>query len=244
MIKKLAKGLKGHKTLVFLDFEGTQFSHEMIALGGIAVTIDPKTGRIKKRKKPIRIYVLAKNKIGNYVVNLTGITEDTLRSQGVIFDTAMKMLKKYVGIAFKKATFVTFGNHDMRILNQSIAYNIHYPKDVTSQIQKNYFDFGAFIGEFIRDENGNPLSLVHYCEMFKVPEAGQAHDPEVDAINLANLYDAFIVNTQLVASEYKKYLIGVANHYPDPVAAAIRQLASGKNMTAEEFNKEIDKYVS
>ena len=152
MIKKLTKGLKGHKNLVFLDFEGTQFSHEMIALGGIAVTIDPKTGRIKKRKKPIRIYVLAKNKIGNYVVNLTGITEETLRSKGVIFDTAMRELKKYCGISFKKSTFITFGNHDLRILNQSISYNIKYPKDVTSQIQKNYFDFGAFISEFIRDE--------------------------------------------------------------------------------------------
>ena len=140
MIKKLTKGLKGHKNLVFLDFEGTQFSHEMIALGGIAVTIDPKTGRIKKRKKPIRIYVLAKNKIGNYVVNLTGITEETLRSKGVIFDTAMRELKKYCGISFKKSTFITFGNHDLRILNQSISYNIKYPKDVTSQIQKNYFD--------------------------------------------------------------------------------------------------------
>ena len=131
MIKKLVKGLKGHKTLVFLDFEGTQFSHEMIALGAIAVTIDPKTGRIKKRKEPIRIYVLAKNKIGGYVSNLTGITEETLRKEGVTFDTAMKALKKYVGLYFKKATFITFGNHDLRILNQSIAYNIYYPKDVT-----------------------------------------------------------------------------------------------------------------
>ena len=244
MIKKLTKGLKGHKNLVFLDFEGTQFSHEMIALGGIAVTIDPKTGRIKKRKKPIRIYVLAKNKIGNYVVNLTGITEETLRSKGVIFDTAMRELKKYCGISFKKSTFITFGNHDLRILNQSISYNIKYPKDVTSQIQKNYFDFGAFISEFIRDEKGNPLSLVHYCEMFKVPEYGQAHDPEVDAVNLANLYDAFIANTQLVAAEYKKYLIGAAVHYPDPVAEAIKSLASGKDYSAKKFNKEIDKYIS
>ena len=244
MIKKLVKGLKGHKTLVFLDFEGTQFSHEMIALGAIAVTIDPKTGRIKKRKEPIRIYVLAKNKIGGYVSNLTGITEETLRKEGVTFDTAMKALKKYVGLYFKKATFITFGNHDLRILNQSIAYNIYYPKDVTSQIQKNYFDFASFVGEFIRDDNGNPLSLVHYCELFKVPEAGTAHDPEVDAINLANLYDAFIANTQLVAREYKKYLISAANHYPDPVGAAIRQLAAGNDYSAKDFDKEIDKYIS
>ena len=244
MNKKLQRELRKHKTLVFLDFEGTQFSHEMIAIGGIAVTINPKTGRIAKRKNPFKVYVKAHNKIGNYVTNLTGITETMLKEKGVSFDTALKSLKKYVGISFKGATFVTFGNHDMRILNQSIAYNLVYPKDVTSQIQKNYFDFLPFVSEFIRDEMGNPMSLVHYCELFGVPEAGTAHDPEVDAINLANLYDAFIANTQLVASEYKKYLIGTASHYPDPVAAAIRQLAAGKDYSAKDFDKEIDKYVS
>ena len=30
--------------------------------------------------------------------------------------------------------------------------------------------------------------LIHLCELFEVPEAGQAHDPAIDAINLANLY--------------------------------------------------------
>ena len=152
MNKNLLRGLKSHKTLVFLDFEGTQFSHEMIAIGGLCVNINPRNGRIVKRKQPFKIYVKAHNKIGGYVSDLTGITENTLKEKGVHFDTAMKALKKYVGLNFKKATFVTFGNHDIRILNQSIAYNILYPKDITSQIQKNYFDFANFIGEFIRDE--------------------------------------------------------------------------------------------
>ena len=243
-MKKLVKCLKGHKVLVFLDFEGTQFSHEMIAIGAIAVTIDPKTGRIKKRKNPYRIYVKAKNKIGNYVVDLTGITENMLKEKGVSFDTAMKSLKKYVGLYFKKATFITFGNHDIRILNQSIAYNIIYPKDICSQIQKNYFDFSAFISDFIRDEKGNPLSLVHYCELFKVPEAGKAHDPEVDAVNLANLYDSFIAKTSLVAEEYKKHLKNHSSHYPEPIAEAISKLASGKDVTAKEFDEAIKRYLS
>ena len=49
-MKKFDKLLKGHKNIVFLDFEGTQFSHEMIAIGAIATTID-RNGRIKKAKK-------------------------------------------------------------------------------------------------------------------------------------------------------------------------------------------------
>ena len=243
MNKKLLKGLKGHKSLVFLDFEATQFSHEMIAIGAIAVTIDVKTGRIKKRKNPFKIYVKAKNKIGNYVVELTGITEQLLKEKGVHFDTAMKALKKYIGIHFKNTTFITFGNHDLRILNQSISYNLVYPKDVTAQFQKNYFDFAAFISEFIRDDKGNPLSLVHYCELFNVPEAGTAHDPEIDAINLANLYDAFLVNSDLVAEEYKKNLKHTSQSLPYPIAQAVSKLASGQPVTPEEFEADIKKYI-
>ena len=244
MNKKLLKCLKGHKSLVFLDFEGTQFSHEMIAIGGIAVLIDPKTGLIKRRKPAFKVYVRAHNKIGNYVTELTGITEATLKEKGVSFDSAMKILKKYVGINFKKSTFVTFGNHDMRILNQSIAYNIHYPKDITSQIQKNYFDFAAYISEFIRDDKGNPLSLVHYCELFGLEEAGKAHDPEVDAINLANLYDEVLVKSNLVVDEYKKHLRMHSSHLPEPIANAVTRLASGENVTAEEFEESLKKYLS
>ena len=244
MNKKLLKCLRGNKVLVFLDFEGTQFSHEMIAIGGLAVTIDPRTGRIKKRKDPFKIYVRAHNKIGGYVTNLTGITEQTLKEKGVVFDTAMKALKKYVGLNFKKATYVTFGNHDLRILNQSIAYNLAYSKEVTSQIQKNYFDYSSFISEYIRDEKGNPLSLVHYCELFGVPEAGEAHDPEVDAINLANLYDAFLVNTNLVVEEYKKHLKLHNSNLPAPIAKAVVRLVSGETVTAQEFEDEIRKYLA
>ena len=244
MNKNLQRSLKNHKYLVFLDFEGTQFSHEMIAIGALYVTIDPKTGRIKKRKQPFKVYVKAKNKIGKYVSDLTGITENILRDKGVHFDTAMKELKKYVGINFKKATFITFGNHDLRILNQSISYNLVYPKEVTSQIQKNYFDYMSFISEFIRDENGNPLSLVHYCELFGLQEAGKAHDPEIDAINLANLYDGFLANLTLVSEEYKKHLNKHNSSLPYPVAKAIKKLSNGENVTAEEFNEYIKEYLN
>ena len=244
MNKKLQQILKGHKVLVFMDYEGTQFSHEMIAIGAILVAIDPKTGRIKKKKAPFKTYVKAHNKIGGYVERLTGINEELLKQKGESFDSAMKKFKAYCGLNFKKATFITYGNHDMRILGQSIAYNLNYPKDVTSQIQKNYFDYSVFIGEFIRDEKGNPLSLIHLCELFQVPEAGTAHDPEIDAINLANLYDAFLDKKDLVLDEYKKHIRTHSNQLPAPIHNAIVKLASGEDVTAEEFNEELQKYIN
>ena len=243
MNKKLQQILKGHKVLVFMDYEGTQFSHEMIALGAILVVIDPKTGRIKKKKAPFKTYVKAHNKIGSYVERLTGIKEDLLKEKGVSFNDAMKAFKSYCGLNFKKATFITYGNHDMRILGQSIAYNLTYPKDVTSQIQKNYFDYSVFIGEFIRDDKGNPLSLIHLCELFSVPEAGTAHDPAIDAINLANLYDAFLEKKDLVIDEYRKHIKTHSNHLPTPIHNAIVKLASGEDVSAAEFSEELKNYI-
>ena len=138
----------------------------------------------------------------------------------------------------------TFGNHDLRILSQSIMYNMDFPKEICSQIQKNYMDFAAFISDYIRDQNGNPLSLVHYCDLFEVKESGPAHDPTVDAVNLMNLYDAFLEKSELVLKEYKVLLQRPNGHLPKPVADAIVKLASGKDVSAKEFENGLKDYLS
>lgn len=240
-MKKLDRLLKNHKYVAFLDFEGTQFTSEMIAIGAVVCSLD-KNGQIKKMKKPFKIYVKAKNKIGKYVIQLTGITEEKLANEGVPFSKAMTELKKYIGLNFKKCSFITFGNNDMRILNQSISYSLDYPKEICSQIQKNYVDYSVFISEFIKDDKGNPMSLVHYCEYFNVPEAGTAHDPEIDAINLANLYNAFLTKKDLVLDGYKK-TVSKAKHLPDPVKVIVQKLANGEDVKSEEFEEQLKEYI-
>lgn len=240
-MKKFEKLLKGHKNIVFLDFEGTQFSHEMIAIGAVSVTIG-KDGKIKKWKKPFKIFVKAKNKIGKYVTDLTGISEEMLANEGVKFATAISELKKYVGISFKKSSFVTFGSHDLTILNRSISYNFDFNKDICSQIQKNYIDFLAFIGEFIKDPKGNQISLVHFCEMFNCEIAGPNHDPSADAINLARLYDAVMSNKNIVLDEYKKVL-GNFSHFPEPVNKVVQKLVAGESVAPADFEQELKKYL-
>ena len=240
-MKKFERLLKGHKSLVFLDFEGTQFSHEMIAIGATHAIID-RHGYIKKHKKPFRAYVKAHNRVGKIVTDLTGITDEMLKQKGVSFFTAMSDLKKYVGLSFRKSSFITFGNHDMKILSSSISYSFDFPKETVQCIQQNYIDFSAFISEFMRDDKGNPLSLVRYCEAFGVKEAGPAHDPAVDAENLAWLYDATMRKSSLLVSEYKKVLKSF-NHFPLPVSNVIKKLANDEPVTAEEFEEEIKQYI-
>ena len=241
-MKKFERLLKGHKSLVFLDFEGTQFSHEMIAIGATHVVID-RHGYIKKHKKPFRIYVKAHNRVGKIVTDLTGITDEMLKKNGVSFFTAMSELKKYCGLAFRKSSFITFGNHDMKILSSSISYSFDFPKEIVQCIQQNYIDFSAFIGEFMRDDKGNPLSLIRYCDAFGVKQAGPAHDPAVDAENLAWLYDATMRHSEILLDEYKKVLKSF-NHFPQPVSNVIKKLANNENVTSDEFDKEIKDYIA
>ena len=76
-MKKLAKATRGRKHLIFLELEGTQFSHELIAIGAIKATIKT-DGTIKKLYPGFKHYVLASQNVGNYVEKLTGITDDLL----------------------------------------------------------------------------------------------------------------------------------------------------------------------
>ena len=241
-MKKFERLLKGHKSLVFLDFEGTQFSHEMIAIGAMHVVID-RHGYIKKHKKPFKIYVKAHNRVGKIVTDLTGITDEMLKQKGVSFFTAMSELKKYCGLAFRKSSFITFGSHDMKILSSSISYSFDFPKETVQFIQQNYIDFSAFISEFMRDDKGNPLSLIKYCDAFGVKESGPAHDPAVDAENLAWLYDATMRNSGLLVEEYKKVLKSF-NHFPLPVCNVIKKLANNETVDGKEFEEEIKNYIA
>lgn len=241
-MKKMTKLLRGHDYIAFMDFEGTQFSHEMIAIGAIVAKVD-KNGMIKKFKEPFKMYVKAKNKIGHYVTNLTGITEEQLRKEGVSFRTAMEAFKKYCGIPFNKhMSFITFGNHDMRIIGQSMMYNLDGPKEICSVITKNFIDFSTYISEFCRDANYNPMSLVHYCELFDVRVEGSAHDPEFDAVSLAYLYKAVMEQKSLLLEEYMKVLQKISN-IPAPIKKVVNRLAEGENVTAEEFKNAAKEYI-
>lgn len=232
-MKKLLKLLKGQRHICFLDFEGTQFTSEMIALGGILVTLD-KNGNVIKQKQPIEIYVKAKNKIGKFVENLTGIHQDKLDKVGVSFAEAMKELKKYCGASFKNCVFMTFGNHDMKIMNQSISYNLDSPTQITSVFHKNYCDYQAFISTYVKDKENNPLSLSNYLNLFGVEFKGTQHDAKDDAVNLMRLYQAFLDNKELVLDEYLKTLSNL-RHMPEPIKITITKLALGEEVSSKEF---------
>ena len=238
-MKEIERALRGHNHIVFIDFEATQFSQEMIAIGATLALLN-KDYSIKKLKEPFKIYIKPRNKVGKFVENLTGITDAKLIEEGVMFYDAMSALKKYVGIFYTKSSFFVYGNGDFNILGATKAYNMNYPKELVNTLQKNMVDFSAIIEKYVKSDNNTNLSLVNLCKKFNIELHEPAHDPVADAVNLAHLYDAFIRQKDFVAEEYLKVLHHSSHNAP-PIAKIIEQLVNNKEVTPEDFKKYIRK---
>lgn len=242
-MKALEKALKENRVLVFIDLEGTQYSHEMIEIGAyVAILKDDLT--IKKFLKGYSTYVKAKHPVGHVVTKLTGITEKTLQDKGKPFPEVFKKFRGYVGKYWNKCKFVTFGNHDIRIINMSVENS---PKDqelseLAHTVNKNHFDMSVFLGQYIQDQNGNPLSLSNYLKTFGVPFEGVAHTALADAYNLMMLYKALLDNREIVEKEYKKALTHV-HHMPKPVQLVIDKLNKGETVTPDDYDEAIREAV-
>lgn len=230
----LEKILQHRKTLCFIDLEGTQFSHEMIAIGAVKVSLK-KDGSIKKIHRGYYSLVKAKNRVGSVVTELTGITDAEIKAKGVSFRVAVDNLKKYMGRDFSKCLFVTFGSHDVRIFSQSLAHNLDAKKNDVEIIIKHNFDLAEFLNTYLKDDKNNNLSLAHMLEVFKIDFKGKQHNALADALNLAYLYDAFQKNKEILKNEYRKTL-GMTRHLPEPIHRAIEKLANGNTVTPEEFD--------
>lgn len=231
----LDKHLMHRKTLCFLDLEGTQFSHEMIAIGAVKVSLK-KDGTIKKIHKGYYSLVKAKNKIGSVVTNLTGITDKDVKTNGIPFRVAVQEIKKYMGKEFSKCLFVTFGTHDVRIISQSLAHNLDAKKEDVEILIKHNFDLADFLNTYLKDDNNNNLSLPHMLEVFNIEFKGTQHNALADALNLAYLYDAMLKNKEILKNEYRKTL-GMFRHLPDPIHRSVEMLAHGEKVTPEKFDE-------
>jgi len=237
----LLKQLHSRRHLLFLDIEGTQFSHEMIAFGALKATLKP-DGTILRSFKGIKHYVKAKNTIGNFVIKLTGITKEKLQQDGVSFKDALAAIKKYCGPHFSKMAFITFGTHDLRIIMQSQAHNPDADETIAKHIIKNHIDMSALLGQFIRDDKNNPLSLSNNLKVFERPFDGKAHDPLDDARNLMFLYKDFLARKGIVFNQYLHVLKNM-RHLPEPIQYVIRQLIEDQAVSATEFKDRVREYL-
>ncbi|MBO4540775.1 MAG: exonuclease domain-containing protein, partial [Bacilli bacterium] len=236
------KALRGRKTLVFMDLEGTQFSHEMIEIGAYKVVLrDDLT--IKKVFPGFKSYVFPKARIGKLVTDLTGITEEMIDKEGKPYRVVQQSFRKYVGKDFEKALFVTFGSHDYVIINASAENNMDASMDQARFVTHHAFDFAQWLAGFVRDQNGNNYSLANYLKIFGLPFEGKAHDALVDARNLVDLYKAVLAHPEVLKENYKELVARKNGHLPEPVRKVMQALQEGKTITPEDYDGFVEDYL-
>lgn len=228
--------LKETKTvdaLVFMDLEATSFTSEMIEIGAYLAEIN-KDGSIKKVHAPFKRYVKAKHQVGFHVAQLTGITDEKLRNEGEDFPAVLSSFRKYVGKFWDSCRFVTFSEHDMVIVKNTMAQYRDLNPSYARNIYRHHLDLQRLLDRYIQDQNGNPYSLTNYLKVFGLEFDGKAHDAIYDALNLLDLYKVAREGKEIFIKEYKNVLCGAKTR--PVVKEIIHMLSEGKTVTPEMFD--------
>lgn len=224
---------KNVDALVFMDLEATSFTSEMIEIGAYLAEIN-KDGSIKKVHAPFKRYVKAKHQVGFYVAQLTGITDEKLRNEGEDYPAVLSSFRKYVGKFWDSCRFVTFSEHDMVIVKNTMAQYRDLNPSYARNIYRHHLDLQRLLDRYIQDQNGNPYSLTNYLKVFGLEFDGKAHDAIYDALNLLDLYKVAREGKEIFIKEYKNVLCGAKTR--PVVKEIIHMLSEGKTVTPEMFD--------
>lgn len=196
------------RELVFLDLEGTQLSHETIAIGACKYFCGPDLLPLPGKKIQVfKRLIKPQNPVGGVVTVLTGITDERLKTEGITFHKALVELMTFTKCTGKKV-YITFGNQDLNMLYQSkIRANDQLCQDFYDHIKRNWFDMQAFVSRFVHDERHMTFSQPKLLEIYEAKNLQHAHDPLYDAENLMNLFIQVIKRPDITLREFKKNLL-------------------------------------
>lgn len=232
------------RELVFLDLEGTQLSHETIAIGACKYFCGPDLLPLPGKKIQVfKRLIKPQSPIGGVVTILTGITDDRLKTEGITFHKALVELMTFTKCTGKKV-YITFGNQDLNMLYQSkVRANDQLCQDFYDHIKRNWFDMQAFVSRFVHDERHMTFSQPKLLEIYEAKNLQHAHDPLYDAENLMNLFIQVIKRPDITLREFKKNLLTSKDFFiiSKPF---IDDLCNGKDVSAIDFNKAIEDYLS
>lgn len=232
------------RELVFLDLEGTQLSHETIAIGACKYFCGPDLLPLPGKKIQVfKRLIKPQSPVGGVVTILTGITDDRLKTEGITFHKALVELMTFTKCTGKKI-YITFGNQDLNMLYQSkVRANDQLCQDFYDHIKRNWFDMQAFVSRFVHDERHMTFSQPKLLEIYEAKNLQHAHDPLYDAENLMNLFIQVIKRPDITLREFKKNLLTSKDFFiiSKPF---IDDLCNGKDVSAVDFNKAIEDYLS
>ena len=232
-MKIINEVLKDANKLVFLDFEATETSQEIISIGAVKADLDNKK-QIKSHDKGFKCYIYTDTKITPIIEKMTGINNKLLKEKGISFENALQKLESYIGKDMTFTHFFTYGNYDMRLLH-SMAQKENLLKNslVLHFFSKNT-DFSNLIHRYMRNEKNQTLSLANALKIFNITPVEPLHDSLSDAMNLLLLYKGFLSHKNIVKEEYLKVLTHNPHLY-GPIQKVLNRLVKNKSVTLDEF---------
>lgn len=242
-MKALNKRIAKAKYLLFIDLEGTQFTHEVISIGAYLAKLN-KNGTLSDHKDGFYRLVKAKERITPFIVDFTGITQDMLERDGIEFAQAIKELAAYVGKAWANCLFVAYGHNDILMLKTSLAKSpgSFGLKERIEHIARHYLDFQSFSEQYIRDENHNTLSLQNMLLKFHIAPEGTFHNALDDAKNLMRIYEAFQKETEIVTDSYKR-ILSFYSKAPRPILRVLKMLNNGQKVEPSDYTRFIEEEI-
>lgn len=219
----LHRKLDGSNLLVFLDMEGTEFSHEAIAIG--IVGYEKRIGELLPvSEKPTFTYsslIKAKNNIGRKVSELTGITKEELKAEGKDYLEVVRDITTLTR-PYSDCTLY-FGPLDIKILSATTNYANEMESNYLRHLKKKSVDFFTYLEERLVDSKGQPYGIARLGKKFSLTFEGKQHDPLYDALALSNIYFYIVSHEEELLEDYlKNYL---------------------QNPFTEETNKEVAKRI-
>lgn len=242
-MKQLQRILKNKQTVIFIDFEGTQYTHEIIATGLVKCTIDENGNIQNEDDDGLLIYSKPRTSIGKIVSQMTSLTDSFLKENGITWEDTINRIQEYIGEDLEHTTFICFGTNDPKMILESCRLSHPENSNIAKSWLNNFFDFLAFISQYIKDDNNNTYSLVNFLKLYNIQPTGISHNPLNDAKDLKNLYKAFIEQPDIAFKEYKKTLKRLKS-LPQPIKNIIDSLLAGKNVTPDQLDEYIKNYLA
>ncbi len=238
-MRQLKKILNDIKYIIFFDLESTQIHHYVISIGAVKVEIDEK-GKIKKEIKKFYTLVKPLEKVGRVVKNLTKLDDKILLKQGIVFPIAIDQFYELFKKSIHRTIFFTYGNSDKHMLINTCKDDV--TREKVLKIIKRTYDFSSIVSTYIKDTNGNILSLQKLVKLFNLETSFTAHNALSDALDLKNVYQAFIENKELIYENYRKIIMSCGN-LPYPIQQVLNKLKKNESVTPEMLDTFIKKEI-
>ena len=211
----------------FIDFEATQFSHEIISIGCV-----------REDGEVFKSYVYVKpSKMSGFITRLTGITKDDVRNAPTsdeVFHNFYEWVK-----ADRAAIFYCYGDSDITFIQSNLKRTSDMEATVALQyIHNNLVDFSIEVRKYFGLYK--QISLKKLVAYYRgVDEIEQAHDALEDSMFLKEVYE-HIASEEPNTDAFPEYKIGNAPT-EEPAAAPTQKKKKKKKHPDSATTIEADK---